>query len=97
MENLLVTGAIEDRRLLEFYYDGGIRIVEPHCHGLSRKGNPSVRAYQVDGYSSTGEMGWKLFNLSKASSLRVLDETFTEIRPGYAPGDRDLSTIYSEL
>lgn len=97
MENFLVRKAIENKNLLEFYYEGGLRVVEPHCHGLTTKGNPAVRAYQVDGYSSSGRFDFKMFDLSKASSLRVLEETFDGPRDRYNKGDKGMSVIFCEL
>lgn len=34
--NALLCRAIRERRIVRFYYDGGIRDVEPHCHGCSK-------------------------------------------------------------
>ena len=93
----IITDAIEQKLLLEFQYDGGIRIVEPYCHGLSSKGNHVLRAFQVDGYSSSGQMGWKLYDMSKSSGLLVSGEAFSVIRPGYSRGDKGIITIYHEI
>jgi hypothetical protein len=89
--------AIENMQLIEFNYDGGKRIVEPHCYGQSSKGNNVIRAYQVGGYSSSGKMGWKLYDLSKVSSLTLLEEKFDNPRNGYRRGDSAMSIIYSQL
>ncbi len=78
-------------------YNGGTRVVEPHCHGVTTAGNEGLRAYQISGYSESGNMGWKMFDLSKASSVTVLEETFSNPRPGYKKGDRGMSQIYCEL
>jgi len=93
----LLTNAIQSQFLIEFDYDGGLRIVEPHCHGISSKGNHVLRAYQVDGYSSTGKMGWKLYDMSKVTSVLIKEEIFSEIRPGYSKGDKGMVSIYCEL
>ena len=89
--------AIEKMQLIEFYYDGGRRTVEPHCFGQSSKGNDVIRAFQVSGYSSSGKMGWKLYDISKATSLSVSDEKFDKPRPGYKRGDSAMSIIYAQL
>lgn len=89
--------AIRNQKLIEFFYDGGSRTIEPHCYGLTTAGNEGLRAFQVDGYSSSGKMGWKMFDMDKASSLNVLDETFSSPRPGYKKGDRGMSKIFSQL
>jgi hypothetical protein len=89
--------SIENMQLIEFYYDGGRRTVEPHCYGQSSKGNDVIRAFQVGGYSSSGKMAWKLYDLSKVSSLTLLDEKFDSPRTGYRRGDSAMSIIYTQL
>ncbi|AYL96334.1 hypothetical protein [Mucilaginibacter celer] len=93
----LLTDAIQSQLLIEFEYDGGLRVVEPHCHGTSSKGNHVLRAYQVDGYSSTGKMGWKLYDVSKITSITVQEEKFLTLRPDYSRGDKGMVSIYHEL
>lgn len=92
-----VVNAISNRNLLEFYYDGGNRIVEPHSYGITTKGNEGLRAFQVSGYSSSGEMGWKMFDLSKARSINILNRSFGSPRAGYRRGDKGMSRIFEEL
>ena len=52
--NPLVCQTIRDRRALRFYYDGGIRDVEPHVHGFGRDGSEFLRGYHV---SATADRG----------------------------------------
>jgi len=94
--NKSIIDAINGKNLIEFDYDGESRIVEPHCYGLTTKGNEAIRAYQVDGFSSSGKMGWKLYDLSKADSISIIDETF-ETRSDYKKGDRGMSEIFCEI
>jgi hypothetical protein len=95
--NSQICNAIRGKNLIQFYYNGGNRVVEPHCHGVTTAGNEGLRAYQVRGYSESGNMGWKMFDLGLASNLVILDEIFTNPRPGYKKGDKGMSTIYCEL
>lgn len=88
--------AIENQLLLKFNYEGYSRTVEPHCYGLTTKGNEAIRAYQVDGYSSSGKMGWKLYDLSKAYNFEILDDVF-ETRDDYKQGDKGMSEIFVEI
>lgn len=83
--------------MIKFNYDGGTRVVEPHCYGISTAGNEVLRGYQISGYSSSGKMGWKLFDLSKASSINVLNDSFSGPRPGYKTGDKNMQKIIIEL
>jgi hypothetical protein len=94
--NTKIIEAIKNRNLIEFDYEGGVRTVEPHCYGLTTKGNEAIRAYQVDGYSSSDAMGWKLYDLSKADEIEVFDETF-DVRDGYKKGDKGMSQIFCEI
>lgn len=91
-----IINAIRQKRVVEFTYDGEIRIVEPHCYGLTTKGNEAIRAFQIDGYSSTGTMGWKMYDLSKADDIQLHDDVFS-IRGGYKRGDKGMSKIFCEL
>lgn len=92
-----IVDAIRKQNVVEFYYDGGLRTVEPHCYGLTTKGNEGLRAYQIDGYSSSGKMGWKMYDLGKASNIEILEDTFSSPRPGYKKGDKGMDRIYEEL
>lgn len=92
-----IVNAIRKQNVVEFYYDGGLRTVEPHCYGLTTKGNEGLRAYQIDGYSSSGKMGWKMYDLGKASNIEILEDTFSSPRPGYKKGDKGMDRIYEEL
>ena len=94
--NTEIIKAIKNKSLVEFDYEGESRTVEPHCYGLTTAGNEAIRAYQVDGYSSSGKMGWKLYDLSKAEDIKVLDEIF-EVRYDYKKGDKGMSRIYHEI
>ena len=94
--NTLIINAIKNRNVVEFIYEGENRIVEPHCYGLTTKGNEAIRAFQTDGYSSSGKMGWKMYDLSKTDDIQVSDEIF-EIRDDYKKGDKGMSKIYYEL
>ena len=38
-----------------------------------------------------------MFDLDKASSIIILDETFDSPRLGYKKGDKGMSEIYAEL
>jgi len=95
MNNQIIE-AIENQNIIEFYYDGELRIVEPHCYGKTTAGNEALRAYQVDGYSSSGKMGWKMYDLGKVDDIEVSDNTFST-RTGYNRGDKGMSQIYTEI
>ena len=93
-----ICSAIGSKQVIQFYYDGGSRLVEPFCYGMSKAGNELLRGYQISGYSKSGDtVGWKLFRASEISSLVVTDEHFTGIRDGYNPNDKAMTTIYCHV
>ncbi len=96
--NTTICAAIHSKCLLRFYYDGGYRTVEPHCHGISSAGNEVLRAYQTAGHSESGSpVEWKLFRVSGMSNLAVTDEPFRGVRPGYNPNDSAMASICCHL
>ena len=88
-----ICNAINSLNIIEFDYDGELRVVEPHCLGITTAGNLALRAYQIDGYSSSGNLGWKLYSLDKADNLNVLNEMFEEARSGYNSNDSAMTEI----
>lgn len=70
-----VGAAIGQKRLLYFFYNGYLRIVEPHIHGR-KNCRDGILAYQVGGGSSSGGHGWRRMYLDRISGLRMLDLTF---------------------
>lgn len=81
--NSIISSAIEKRQVLEFHYDGGIRIVEPFCYGISTAGNEVLRGYQTGGYSKSGRNSWKMFRVNEISSITHTTNTFVGNRPHY--------------
>lgn len=94
--NQEIIDAIENQNVIEFYYDGELRIVEPHCYGKTTASNEGLRAYQIGGYSSSGTMGWKMYDLGKSDDIVVTEDTF-EVRSNYKRGDKGMSFIYAEI
>lgn len=93
-----VCRAIEKMCILNFYYDGFKREVEPHACGNDSKGNDVMRAYQVSGGSESNEYtGWKLFEISKMNYLELTAMKFSGPRPGYKRDDKAMRRIYCQL
>ncbi len=40
--NSLICNAIANKNIIEFYYKGGIRLVEPHCYGIQKNSGNDV-------------------------------------------------------
>ncbi|MGE0547456.1 MAG: hypothetical protein AB7O24_06975 [Kofleriaceae bacterium] len=91
----LICEAIRTRSLLEFEYNGLLRIVAPYCHGYSSAGNEALRAIQVRGESkSRGIASGKLWKVAQIRGLRMLDEPFAADDPHYNPGDTAMVRIH---
>ncbi len=88
--------AVQERRVVRFMYAGGLRVAEPHCYGWTLRGNEVIRAYQTEGDSFSGTMGWKLFFVMEMMGIVVLDEYF-DVREGFAKGDAGMFDIYCEV
>lgn len=94
--NKKIIEAINNMNVIEFSYDGESRTVEPHCYGVTTKGNEAIRAFQIGGFSSSGKLGWKMYDLSKAEDIEVLEDTF-DARDDYKKGDKGMSEIFCEI
>lgn len=50
----------------------GSRVIQPFAIGRTKKGNPVVRAFQIDGNSRKGAPNWKFFRLDRIKSWRPM-------------------------
>ena len=83
---------------------GGWRWIEPYVYGLSKAGNPIIRAFQIEGVTDTEQPGWKTFRLDKITSwVRTPKMFYSPISdrdprvPKYNDrGDRSMTTIYKQ-
>jgi len=105
-----VETAIEKKQRIRIYYDGdetinaGFRNIEPYVLGLSKAGNPILRAWQLNGVTDTETPGWKTFRIDKMSSWRPYPNYFyvpISDRDPKAPkynvkGDDSMTTIYKQ-
>ena len=90
--------AIDAQRILEFDYDGSHRVVQPYCHGFTRKGAETLRAVQVNAEGRSGGRGFgKLWTVAKIRNLRVADQAFTPDDPDYNPNDSALPEIHCRV
>ena len=95
--NRQICAAIKSRHHLVFNYDGLPREIEPHAHGTSSRSKEVVRGFQTGGRSSSGPLGWRLWDVAKMKSFHVSESTFIGTRPGYVQGDSDMHPVHCEL
>jgi len=83
----------------------GERDIEPYVLGLSKAGNPILRAYQYRGVTDTEQPGWKTFRLDKIRDWDEMNDApfrtpiSDRVRdiPKYNPsGDKSMITIYKQ-
>jgi len=82
----------------------GKRYIEPYVYGLTKAGNPCIRAYQYYGDTKRGVPKWKLFRLDRIDSWEPTQETF-ELEPkargwaaqAYNQNDGSMSAVYKTV
>lgn len=94
-----ICSAIDSRKVISFYYRGGVRFVEPFCYGIHKSfGNEVLRGYQVRGYSEFGEpSGWKIYPVDKISNLVITNDNFRDDRKDYNPDDPMMKKIICRI
>ena len=96
--NQSICDAIASKAILSIFYDGGTRVIEPHCYGVSTAGNEVLRCYQISGHSNSGKnSGWKLLRTDQISAMANTGDIFIEPRPHYNPNDKHMTRIYCSL
>ena len=100
-----IISAIDNRNICTIYYEGdtisnpGYREIEPYVYGLSKRENPVIRAYQLEGKTDTPENmpGWRLFRVDRMVDFINSGDIFNEPKPLYNPsGDKDMTKIYAQ-
>jgi hypothetical protein len=87
--------AIRSRKILEVYYDGGYRNLEPYCYGLGISGNDLLRAYQLgEPHEPNRKIGWKLFKVEDFALIALTNNHFEARRTEYNPKDCAMKEIY---
>lgn len=102
-----IMDAIKTRRVCVIYYNGdepggkGLRVIEPVAFGLTKKGNPVLRAWDREGASHKAYLGkkplpsWRFFRIDRMEFIRPTQEIFDKPRPGYNPnGDRSMERVF---
>jgi len=69
--------AMEGTQFVIFLYGESDRVVAPFALGVSSKGNPLLRGYQVEGLSLSGKgPGWRVFQIEKMERVENFEEPF---------------------
>ncbi|MFT6748902.1 MAG: hypothetical protein ACI9XR_001564 [Flavobacterium sp.] len=72
--------AINNKNLIELYYDNQLLVIEPHFYGICLSGKKCLLGFQVETKYQKLESGWKIFYINKTNDVNVLEETFPSYR-----------------
>lgn len=103
VENVVKAMDNHSKVIINYHSDGkdnntGTRVIEPIAYGLTKSGNPVIRAYQPYGDTTTMTPGWKFFRLDRISYWEETKEKFYDVPniPGQEinmDGDNTMSTV----
>lgn len=107
VDPIRIKNAIKKRKSVYINYDSegeakGKRIIQPVAYGLSKAGNPVIRAFQPFGDTKTRVPHWKLFRVDRILDWKQTKNTFSIPSKipgikisGFNPnGDRSMSQVY---
>lgn len=103
-----VNSAIDNHERVIISYDGegkdkfkGPRMVDIYAYGLTRAGNPVIRAFQQYPHQNRTVKGWKFFRLDRITSWKNTGQTFYKPE-SFSPygdfnrnGDKTMSIVYN--
>lgn len=96
--NSSIAEAIKQRRVLNVFYDGHDRLVEPHVYGINSAGHESVSCYQIGGGSRSGKPeGWKEFWISKLGTATMTERTFAPRTSPSPWGDKPMKQVFARV
>lgn len=80
----------------------GARVIEVYAYGLTKAGNPCIRAFQPYGDTTTRVPSWKFFRLDRISDWKTTKQTFSRPADFYYKnlgefnpnGDETMSVVY---
>ena len=90
--------AIANKRLIQFTYDGAVRVAEPHDYGL-RDGTTKVLAYQREkaGRRDHDVRGWRWLETPKIEECLVLERTFSGSREASDQQHHHWDVLYARV
>lgn len=96
MSNIeIIKTAIKERIVIQFNYQGKLRIVEPFLLGyLTETGNLSLSAYKIGGQSTSNSKNpWRTYTVNEITNLKLTDKSAANHRPDYNKNDKRMSRI----
>lgn len=95
------------RVIINYHSDGkdiasGARVIEVYAYGLTKAGNPVIRAFQPFGDTTSSVPSWKFFRLDRISKWEPTEQKFSNPASDRYPGlpkfnetdDKTMSIVY---
>ncbi len=94
--NTTICDAIRVGEIIEFTYEGAIRIVEPFIYGADEKGVSFLKGYQIGGFNRVNDNSytWDTYKVDQMSTIKFIGKKFHDKRAGYDPHDSAFKSIY---
>lgn len=93
-----INQAMDERRRIIITYHSkgednntGPRLIEIYAYGLTKAGNPVIRAFQPYGDTTSSIPSWKFFRLDRISSWKDTGQVFNKPANEYYPGIGDFN------
>jgi hypothetical protein len=99
-----ITDSIKNRYQAVINYEGdpahgiapGMRVIQAYAYGLTKAGNPVIRAYQPYGDTASKVPAWKFFRIDRIISWKPTYAKTTVPAPLFNPnGDKTMSVVYT--
>ena len=97
--NTTLCDAIRDGEIIEFEYDGMVRIVEPFLYGKNNHGKDCLKAYQIGGFNTSKDQSyvWDTYEVEEMGTVKFIGKKFEDLRAGYNPDDPEFDTLYCKF
>ena len=93
----IVRNAIANKDIIEFTYQGYLRIAEPHIYGI-HNGKRQLLVYQIGGGSSSGRIpDWRRMDLNGISGFKLTGEKFAGSRPNPTGEQATFDTVIAAI
>ena len=83
--NTTLCEAIDQGELIEFEYEGLVRIVEPYIYGVGENGEILLKAFQTGGFNKKNDNSytWDVYQVEKMGTVQFVGKGFNHERAGY--------------
>lgn len=90
--------AIDQGELIEFEYEGLVRIVEPYIYGIGEGGEALLKGFQTGGFNKKNDNSytWDVYRVEQIGSVQFVGKGFSHERAGYEKNDPMFTTIYCQ-